>query len=217
MTAQTPPEPVTAGATDPDLAAWVEARQRLALGRVRRLALALALILMAGALWLGYRQARLAGLPAATREALAGQSSLLARLRLKELSLAIYLAKVRGNCLLVDVTGRRDVTEQCINQPTLRGLPDSSPCAALWLESLRRIWARALDPDAPPIPDRLKRDPWGSPFLLNQTEAVCGQLGAWCPKDSIGSAGPVGLANGPGVVTEGVPQHLGPSLVHEGG
>jgi hypothetical protein len=220
MTAQTqlgPGMAGTNGANDPDLAAWVDARQRLALGRMRRLALALALILLAGALWLGFRQARLAGLPAANREALAGQSALQARLRLKELALAAYLAKVRGNCLLMDLTGRFDVAEQCRNQPSLHGLPDSSPCAALWLESLRRIWARALGPDAPPVPDRLRRDPWGSPYLLDQTEAVCGQLGAWCPKDTIGSAGPVGLANGPGVIIEAIPQHLGPSFVHEGG
>jgi hypothetical protein len=206
------PEPLVE--PDIELAAWIAGRERAALARLRLAALAMALILFALAAWLGVRQVRIAALPTATREAVARQSVAQARLRLKELSLAAYLAKVRNNSLLADVTGQFDLTTPCNALPTLRGLPDSSSCAENWLGSLRLIWTRAFGPDAPPIPEHLLRDPWGSPYLLNQAEAVCGHYGTWCPKDTIGSAGPEGRPNAPENIIEAIPQHVGPSLVH---
>jgi len=196
-----------------ELTEWVLARERAALGRVRLTGMGLALVLCAVAGWLGIRQMRLSALPQATSQAVMAQSVAQAHLRLKSLALTAYLAKVRGNSLLMDVTGKPDVESPCVGLSDLRGLPDSSPCAALWLQSLRRIWAAAIGPAAPPIPEHLLRDPWGAPYLLNQSEESCGHFGAWCPPDAIRSAGPDGKPDTPDDITEAIPQLLGPKRV----
>lgn len=194
-----------------ECAAWTSGRQRAALARVRAAGLCLAAVLLCAAAWLGWREARLARLPGETRQAVLAEEAATARLRLKYISEAVYLAKVRRNSLLADITGTLDVESSCTHAGDLRGLPDSSPCAAKWRDALRRTWAAAFEGDGPPLPEELARDPWGSPYILNQSEASCGHYGNWCPHDVVRSAGPDGRPNTPDDIAETIPQHLGPS------
>ncbi|WP_243358440.1 hypothetical protein [Fundidesulfovibrio terrae] len=196
-----------------DLAAWIDSRERAALARVRLAGLCLAAALLALAAWLGFREARLAPLPGYAREAVRAEYAIEERLRLKSLSSAIYLAKVRRNSLLKDITGDFGLSAPCSKLDDMRGLAPASPCAAAWDAALARIWKAAHGPDAPPVPEALKRDRWGAPYLLDQSEASCGLFGVWCPPDVVSSAGPDGKPNTDDDIQETIPQHLGPSRI----
>jgi hypothetical protein len=197
-----------------DAAAWNRMRGREALWRVRRAGIAALLILACAAGWLGWREVKQTGpLPGATAGSLAREDAAKAALRLKQLAMVIYLAKVRENALLIDVTGEKSTEAPCMEAGTMTGLPADSPCAAMWDKTLAIIWRAAFGDGAPPVPDDLKRDPWGAPYLLEQSEASCGRYGAWCPPDSIRSAGPDGAPNTADDVNVAVPHHLGPSRI----
>jgi len=196
-----------------ELSEWIASRERTALKRVRTVGLGLAGVLLALTVWIGWREARLALLHEQTEKALRDEKKYDAQLRLKGLSLAIYLAKVREGCLLLDITGRFDLSAPCIQLNFLRDLDATSPCAALWKNALTRIWTAAYPVDAPPIPAEMATDPWGAHYLLDQSEASCGQYGEWCPHDVVSSAGPDGKADTDDDIRETIPQFLGPSRV----
>jgi len=193
-----------------DVAGWVLSRESQALRRVRAAGLAALLALCAAAGWLAWREAALSGLDARTRETLGKQVEAATLLDLKHFALVAYLAKVKNNTLLADLTGRFDLDAPCFIPADLRGLPPDTPCAANWDKALAVIWAAAFGPDAPPVPPELKRDPWGAPYVLNQSEKSCGSFGAWCPSDSLTSAGPDGRPDTPDDIQAPIPQHLGP-------
>lgn len=192
---------------------WIEGREKAAIRRVRLAGLAALALLLGAAAWLGWREAGLAGLPARTGEAAAAQASSETLLRLKQFAHVAYLAKVRQNALLFDLLGQRDLEGLCVGEADLRGLPDNSPCAAGWQEALETIWTSAFGADAPPIPGELRRDRYGSPYLINQSEFSCGRYGAWCPPDAVRSAGPDGRAGTPDDIQAAIAQHLGPSRI----
>jgi len=193
-----------------DLAAWISGRERAALRGVHLLGLFLCGALLLAAGWLGWREARLPGMSSA-EVGMGDQMAAETRLRLKQLSLVIYLAKVRQDSLSMAITGRFDVDVPCLDAGTLTGLADDSACVSLWKQSLRRLWSAAFGEHAPPIPSELERDLWGAPYVLGQSEAACGHFGAWCPEDTISSVGPDGKPNTPDDIRETVPQHLGPA------
>ena len=196
-----------------ELAGWTLTRERAALGRVRTMGMCLAAVLLALGAWLGCREAKLAPLPGYARAAVAAEEVITTRLGLKMFSLAVYTAKLRRNSLLVDITGKFDLSAPCIQMKNLHGLEDSSPCAAQWDDALTSIWKAAYGAGAPPIPAELRRDLWGSPYLLDQSEVVCGLFGEWCPHDVISSAGPDAAPNTDDDIRETTPQHLGPSRI----
>ena len=193
-----------------DLAAWISHRERAAVRGVHLLGLCLCGVLLAATGWLGWREARLPGMSSA-EVGLDAQMTRETKLRLKQLSLALYLAKVNRNALLSDVLGITGTEELCVGQDDLRRLPADSPCSVSLRSAMERVWtlsygADGLRPDA-----TLLRDLWDSPLLLNLSEQSCGRFGAWCPEDTISSAGPDGKLNTPDDIRETVRQHLGPA------
>lgn len=192
---------------------WIQGREKAALRRVRLAGSAALALMLCAAAWLGWREAGLRGLPARTGEAVAAQASSETLLRLKQLAHVAYLAKVRQNALLYDLLGQRDLEGLCAGGGDLRGLPDGSPCASGWLGALGTIWTSAHGAEAPPVPGEFKRDGYGSPYLLNQSEFSCGHFGSWCPPDAVRSAGPDGRPGTPDDIQAAVPQHLGPSRI----
>lgn len=194
-----------------ELSAWISGRERAALRGVRLFGVCLcgALLVVAG--WLGWREARLAGVPEATRAETVAQEVADARLRLKQLSLALYLAKVTRNALLSDVLGMTGTEEKCLGLDDLRSLPAESPCAASLRTAMETVWALSCGEGGAKLDETTLRDSWGSPNMLNLSEQSCGHFGAWCPEDTIGSAGPDGKPNTPDDIRESVLPHLGPA------
>lgn len=196
-----------------ELSEWIVSRERSALRRVRLVGLGFAALLLALTVWLGWREATLAPLPRYAAEAVQAENTVTTRLLLKRLSEVAYLAKVRENSLLADMTGRFDISAPCIELDSMRGLDPASPCALAWEKILTKIWKAAFGPDAPPIWAEMHRDPWGAPYLLDQSEASCGNYGPWCPHDVVSSAGPDGKASTDDDIRETIPQFLGPSRI----
>lgn len=193
-----------------DLAAWISGRERAAVRGVHLWGLCLCGALLLAAGWLGWREARLPGISSAEAD-VGVQMARETRLRLKQLSMTLYLTKVNRNALLSDVLGITGTEELCVGQDDLRRLSADSPCAVSLRSAMDRVWvlsngADGLRPDA-----TLLRDLWDSPLLLNLSEQSCGRFGAWCPEDTISSAGPDGKLNTPDDIRETVPQHLGPA------
>jgi hypothetical protein len=196
-----------------ELSAWVASRERGALKRVRTVGLGLAGILFILTVWLGWREARLTSLSQHVEGALQAENRHTTRLRLKALSQVIYLAKVRANSLLADMTDKSDLSAPCLQLNCMRSLDASSACVVAWETNLTRIWKAAFSLDAPPTGAEMQRDVWGAPYLLDQSEASCGNYGAWCPHDVVSSAGPDSKPNTDDDIHETIPQHLGPSRV----
>lgn len=194
-----------------ELSAWISGRERAALRGVRLYGLCLCGALLAATAWLGWREARVAGIPAAARAEVAQEAVKDARLRLKQLSLTLYLAKVTQNALLTDIPGVTGTEDKCLGLEDLRSLPADSLCAASLRKVMQRVWALSGGEGGPKLDDASLRDPWNSPFVLNLSEQSCGKYGSWCPEDTIGSAGPDGKADTRDDIRESVPQHLGPA------
>jgi hypothetical protein len=198
-----------------ELSDWIASRERSAVRRVRTVGLSLAAVLFALTAWLGWREVKLAPLPKYVGEAVQAEEHNGARLRLKKLSAIIYLAKVRENSLLSDMTAQRDLSGPCLQLDCMRGLDASSPCVVAWESFLMNIWNTAFTIDAPPIWVDMLRDPWGAPYLLDQSESSCGKFGEWCPPDTVRSAGVDGKGDTGDDIIEAVPNHVGPSLINK--
>lgn len=194
-----------------ELSAWISDRERAALRGVRLCGLCLCGALLAAAGWLGWRETSLPGLSGVTGSEVAQEAVKDARLRLKQLSLALYLAKVAQNALLADILGITGTEEKCLGLEDLRSLPADSPCAASLQSAMERVWALSSGEGGPKLDETLLRDPWGSPNMLNLSEQSCGKYGSWCPEDTIGSAGPDGKPNTSDDMRETVLPHLGPA------
>lgn len=194
-----------------ELSAWISGRECAALRGVRLYGLCLFGALLAATAWLGWREARLAGLPEATRAETVAQEIVDARLRLKQLSLALYLTKVTRNSLLSDILGITGTEEKCLGLDDLRSLPADSPCAASLRIAMETVWAVSCGECGAKLDEAILRDPWGSPVMLNLSEQSCGKYGAWCPEDTISSVGPDGKPNTSDDMRETVLPHLGPA------
>jgi len=194
-----------------ELSAWISGRERAALRGVRLYGLCLCCALLAAAGWLGWREARLAGLSGATRAEVAQEAVKDTRLRLKQLSLALYLTKVTQNTLLSDVLGMTGTEAKCLGLEDLRSLPADSPCAASLRSAMERVWTLSSGEGGSKLDEANLRDSWNSPLMLNLSEQSCGHFGSWCPEDTIGSAGPDGKPNTSDDMRETVLPYLGPA------
>lgn len=111
---------------------------------------------------------------------------------LKRLGLVAYLAKVRQNDLLANITGRPNSEDLCVGLAGLAALPADSPCIANNLNALESIWRAALGEHAPPVEFSTFHDAWGAPILINEAEYLCARGNGWCPSDTLRSVGPDG-------------------------
>jgi hypothetical protein len=71
----------------------------------------------------------------------------------------------------------------------LRYMRNDDQCTSNWNKVLLRVYRNILGKDR--IPDRFLRDPWGSPFLLNENEGEVGLPP--CSPDIITSVGHDGI------------------------
>lgn len=191
-----------------DLDAWIDSRERAALARVRLAGLCLAGALAVAAAWLGFREARLAGLPAQTRESVLREQKANSFMRLRTISLAAYLAKIRKNSLLYDIIGQEHLALETHKGERISALPEDHPSRAISEKAVRSIWEAAYDGGGPPLSPELLRDPWGSPFIIESSERICADMPQWCPEDFIRSAGPDGVPNTPDDIVVPVPRHV---------
>lgn len=190
-----------------DLARWIEAGRRARLRRVRLAGLVLAAVLCGTATWLAAGEVRLRSLPATTDQEILRQEKLTASLDLIALTNVLYLAKLRSGKTLMDITGHAGTEASCLQLDDLRRLPDDHPCRRAWREAIENIWQAAHPRDDTPLERRFEQDLWGSPYLLNETEHICGSIPGWCPQDSLRSAGPDGRPGTPDDLGYPVPQH----------
>lgn len=196
-----------------DVLDWIAARERAALRRVRLTGIGLALVFCIATAWLGWREAGVSRLPGWTHQAGTAFTEIDAILRLKLISKVAHLAKVRGNTFLYSIIGNSEQSQVCQTKGLDTTLQEMPACASAWENALRRIWAVAFGQGGPPIPAELFRDPWGSPYVLDYSEVLCGSYGSWCPHDVASSAGPDGKVATPDDIDETLPQHLGPGRI----
>lgn len=186
---------------------WVALRERRSLARVRRTGMALAALLLLAAGWTVAREFALQRLPGSVRTDILAQKRAETVLALKRISLTAYLAKVRANSLLADITGNGSTQSACAGLDDLRAVPPHSPCRTAWENALGTIQQAAAVPVPPVQEERLLQDPWGAPYLLNEAELGCA-TSDWCPEDTLISAGPDGRINTPDDLLATIPRHL---------
>lgn len=109
-----------------------------------------------------------------------------ARADLKQLATAIDLARQNSNTYLRYITGTN--CAYCYYCPSgdFRNIAESSTCAQGMLGVLNAIYAAAGQPAAV----KVMRDPWGSPYQMDENEAET------AGPDVIWSVGPDGSHNG---------------------
>ena len=110
---------------------------------------------------------------------------------LVELSKAIVYAQVDSGNRLPLITGSTCSACQCAEGADLRDIADSSSCYSQWENALEDIIAAGSG-----VAEGLEeavRDPWGSPYLLDENEGE--QVGNFCRADTIRSAGEDGIRN----------------------
>jgi len=114
-----------------------------------------------------------------------------AQQELVQLSKAIVYAQVDSGNRIQMITGSGCSACQCAAGADLRDIAESSPCYAQWENALEDIIAAGSG-----VADGLEeavRDPWGSPYLLDENE---GEIpGDFCRADTIRSAGEDGIRN----------------------
>lgn len=94
-----------------------------------------------------------------------------------EIRNAIILAQDRENKTLTEITGSACSEIDCRSVPNLNTLPDSHPCIVSLTNAFSKIGLPLL------------RDPWGSPYLIDENEYEDYE-GYRCRHDSVESAGP---------------------------
>lgn len=109
---------------------------------------------------------------------------------------AAISAQGENGTVLMYVTGNNCTfctpDQACGNGKDLRNIPETNNCYSNWISSLARIQEKSLVYQGI---DRFKRDPWGSPYLLdeNEREGDASGAGPDCRFDEIGTAGPDGV------------------------
>lgn len=109
-------------------------------------------------------------------------------------------AKVRSGQSLIDVTGSNCTRCGCDGRD-LRDAPEGDVCVRQWERALSRIGQAAGA--APERLSRFARDPWGSPFLLNENEGESADFPF--ESDTVASAGQNGLAGDADDIVVAVP------------
>lgn len=103
---------------------------------------------------------------------------------------AASIAQNESGKRLQDITGSSQSMGPCVNPPyDVRNVPTSDPCYAAWQGDLTEIQA-ATNGSVSGI-DKMTRDPWGSPYGLDENEREFGPTD--CRYDSLTSAGPDGI------------------------
>ena len=114
-----------------------------------------------------------------------------AQQELVQLSKAIVYAQIGSGNRVQLITGSGCSACQCAAATDLRNIDASSACYTQWESSLEDILA-AGDGVADGLEEAL-RDPWGSPYLLDENE---GEMpGNFCRADTIHTAGEDGIRN----------------------
>lgn len=110
---------------------------------------------------------------------------------LKQLTNAMYYAKITAGPRLIDVTGSGWSEGNCQTSQggggDLRGI--TNQCYPQWISDLTAI-QNATNNTYGNLAN-FRRDPWGSPYLLDENEGEVGQPA--CTNDSLRSAGPDGI------------------------
>lgn len=110
---------------------------------------------------------------------------------------AVSIAQGEQNANLEEITGSTWTEERCCDNwggecgNDLRNLPESDSCYQDWINALYVIEAatKGVVSDL----SALARDPWGSPYLLDENEGeVTGRPYDPCTRDQIRSVGPDG-------------------------
>ena len=121
-----------------------------------------------------------------------------ARSEMRDFMEAVQIAESMSGKVLGQITGTwsSEYYGGCRSGADLKNIPESDPCYLRWVESLDRISAAAGGIDL----SGLRRDPWGSPYLLDENEFEW----SWvrCRLDRIMTAGPNGIweSSGDGLV-----------------
>jgi len=186
---------------------WSAGRLGQCLGRVRLAGMAAAAALLLAAGWTAWREVAVRSLPGVVQARILAQENLGTTLTLKRIALTAHLAKVRGNVLLYDLT-RPLGPSACEGLDDYRSLPGDHPCRNLWKAQIALIWQTAFDGDGPSLGPEILADRWGSPYLLDMSEISCGLHNAWCPTDSLRSAGADGKLDTDDDIMVSLPQHV---------
>jgi len=119
-----------------------------------------------------------------------------------------HIAKMKTGKTLIEIT--HNSCSDCVCKPgeDLRGASLENSCQTNWIKALAAIWQAASGQDPYDIRGRillelrLLRDPWGSPYVLNENE---GETPGQCEADVIRSAGPDGILGTPDDIKVRVP------------
>ncbi|EKD58873.1 MAG: hypothetical protein ACD_56C00036G0005 [uncultured bacterium] len=104
---------------------------------------------------------------------------------------AIQMAQIQTGKVLLQITGSN--CSDCVCRPAsmsgpapddLRNLPATNACYTRWITTLNNLETVS---GATGLAASYARDPWGSPYLLDENEKELG-----CTKDNLLSAGPDG-------------------------
>lgn len=107
---------------------------------------------------------------------------------LRALTKVFDAARIDSNTTLIGITGQTCSDCNC-RSGDMRGVPDTHACQIGWNNAMTAIDA-AVDGGVSGI-SNLLRDPWDSPYALDENE---GELGpASCLSDRLRSAGPDGI------------------------
>lgn len=112
---------------------------------------------------------------------------------LNQIDTSIQSARINSDSLLKDMAASN--VSSCTGD--IRGVNDSSPCAATWMNS----WDAIVNEHEPSMdPSSYYRDAWNSPYIIDPNEGNPG-----CTIDTISSAGPDGIVGSSDDVVRGIP------------
>ena len=103
----------------------------------------------------------------------------------KEFIKAVEIARGENSSTLLQITGSG--CSRCVCSGDLRNISSSSSCYTNWISALNKVQT-ATDGVVSGI-NKMERDPWGSPYLLDENEGEGGHCD-W--RDNIMTAGPDG-------------------------
>ncbi len=113
-----------------------------------------------------------------------------ARTEIKQIEGLMLTAKVQKKLTIAQLSGTYCTECACRNVGSLRDLPTSHACTTTYLSTMAKLNSST---DGIYTFKTIPKDPWGSPYLINENEGETGYPGGTCYTDSIASAGPNGL------------------------
>jgi len=100
-------------------------------------------------------------------------------------------AKKSTGKTLGQITGSECSICACRGNSNLKDLSDTDPCVKSWYSAIGNIYRIVKRKSS--VPEEFLRDPWGSPYALDENEGEFGVND--CRNDQIRSAGPDGVLN----------------------